>query len=236
MNITICDDSREYIGIIENYIESVSKSNYECDAYESGEDLIAAYVKEGGYDVIFLDMEMKKLNGIDTANKIREIDEHVIIVFITSHTEYMRESFKCLPFRFLVKPVEIEEFNEVYGDICKKLSGRRKTFAFTENRARVILYCDDIIYCESFDHWVMIHTRDEIYKLREPLNEIYSRLDRDMFCRVHKSFVINFRYVKSLKKNDAELYHCGELIPISRSCKKSVLDEYANFLERDLYI
>lgn len=115
MRIAICDDNMNYINIIENYIDKFKKTAVECDAYISGEELVYAYREnEERYDVIFLDMEMEQLNGIETANHIREFDEHVIIVFVTSHTEYMRDSFKCAPFRFLVKPVDDAEFETVF--------------------------------------------------------------------------------------------------------------------------
>jgi len=237
MKIAICDDNMNHINIIENYIHNLRKTSVECDAYQSGEELIRTF--RGGeeqYDVIFLDMEMEQLNGIETANYIREIDEHVIIVFVTSHTEYMRESFKCAPFRFLVKPVDGEEFKTVFYDISKKLSKQRKVFAFTENKAKIRLYCDDIIYCESQDHWIWIHTKDKVYKICKSLTELHSQLDREMFCRVHKSYIINFLYIKSIKDNDAELYHCDKPIAISRSYKKEVLEEYTNFLERDFRV
>ena len=237
MRIAICDDNMNYINIIENYIDKFKKTAVECDAYISGEELVYAYREnEERYDVIFLDMEMEQLNGIETANHIREIDEHVIIVFVTSHTEYMRDSFKCAPFRFLVKPVDDEEFETVFYDIYKKLSKQRKVFAFTENKAKVRLFCDDIIYCESQDHWIWIHTKDKVYKICKSLTELHGQLDKEMFCRVHKSFIINFLYIKSIKDNDAELYHCDKPVPISRSYKREVLAEYTNFLERDFRV
>lgn len=237
MRIAICDDNMNYINIIEDYIDKFKKTAVECDAYISGEELVYAYREnEERYDVIFLDMEMEQLNGIETANHIREFDEHVIIVFVTSHTEYMRDSFKCAPFRFLVKPVDDEEFETVFYDINKKLSKQRKVFAFTENKAKVRLYCDDIIFCESQDHWIWIHTKEKTYKICKSLTELHSQLDKEMFCRVHKSFIINLLYVKTIKDNDAELYHCDKPIPISRSYKKEVLAEYTNFLERDFRV
>ena len=237
MKIAICDDNVNHINIIENYIDKFKKTSVECDAYTSGEKLVYAYrEKKERYDVIFLDMEMEQLNGIETANHIREFDEHVIIVFVTSHTEYMRDSFKCAPFRFLVKPVDDAEFETVFYDINKKLSKQRKVFAFTENKAKVRLYCDDIIFCESQDHWIWIHTKEKTYKICKSLTELHSQFDKEMFCRVHKSYIINLLYVKTIKDNDAELYHCDKPIPISRSYKKEVLAEYTNFLERDFRV
>ena len=237
MKIAICDDNMNYINIIENYIDKFKKTVVECDAYISGEELVYAYREnEERYDVIFLDMEMEQLNGIETANHIREFDEHVIIVFVTSHTEYMRDSFKCAPFRFLVKPVAEEEFKADFYDIYKKLSKQRKVYAFTENKAKIRLFCDDIIYCESQDHWIWIRTKQQTYKICKSLNEVHEQLGKEMFCRVHKSFIINLLYIKTIKDNSAELYHCDKPIPISRSYKKAVLEEYTNFLERDFRV
>ena len=237
MRIAICDDNNDYINTIENYIERLKTPATEWDPYESGENLVFAYTDNNErYDVIFLDMEMKELNGIETANKIRNIDEHVIIVFITSYTEYMKDSFKCSPFRFLVKPVDFNEFQEVFYDICKKLKKQRKIFTFTENKTRVRLFCDDIIYCESQDHWISIYTREHTYKICKTLTDLHELLDKEIICRVHKSFLINFQYVKSIKENNIQLYHCDRLIPISRSYKKTVIQEYTNFIERNLYI
>ena len=236
MKIAVCDDNLEYINIIENNLYDLT-AKIECDAFQSGEELIAAYKNNiERYDVIFLDMEMNRLNGIETANIIREFDEYVIIVFVTSHTEYMRESFKCSPFRFLLKPVDAEELKSVFGDICKKLSKKRNVLNFIENKSPVRLYCNDIIYCECQAHWIYIHTKDEVYKICKSMAEFYNMLDKDILYRVHASFIINFLYVKTIKGDHAQLYHCEEKIPISRSYRKKTLAEYTNFIERNLYI
>lgn len=146
LSIAICDDNMQHSNIIENYMYELDDSNVECDTFQSGEELVYAYKNNNErYDVIFLDMEMKKLNGIETANIIREFDEYVIIVFITSYKEYMQESFQCAPFRFLVKPVAYDELKTVFSDIRKKISKRKTIFYFAENKMKVRLYCRDII-------------------------------------------------------------------------------------------
>ena len=80
------DSIKEYINILEKYILNKNEPEVSCDAFYSGEELVKMYnMGEGNYDVIFLDMEMNILNGIETANIIRKMDKHVIIVFVTSH-------------------------------------------------------------------------------------------------------------------------------------------------------
>ena len=240
MNIAICDDNSEHINTLENSLFEIGKAEnikVECDAYQSGEELTRVYQSStAAYDVIFLDMEMDGLNGIDTANLIRERDEYVIIVFVTSHTEYMKDSFKCSPFRFLVKPVHIDELKEVFSDILKKLSKKKKVLSFTENKALIRIYCEDIIYCESLDHWVYIHTTHGTHKICKSLSDLYGSLDDTLLFRVHSSFIVNFHYVKAIRNNFIELYHSDKDIPISRSYKKSVLFVYTNYIERNLYV
>lgn len=237
MNIAICDDSNEHINLLESYLMKLGVPHTEYDVFYNGEQLVEVYKEHSAnYDVLFLDIEMEKLNGIETANTIREFDEHVIIIFITSHSKYMKESFKCLPFRFIEKPIELEELKSAYEDVCKKLSRKRKVFAFSENKRKVRLYCNDIIYCESQDHWTWIHTKDDTYKIYKSMNDVHEHLDKEMLFRVHKSFVVNFHYIKSIKETNIELYHCDKKIPISRSYKKSTLEEYTDFVERNLFV
>lgn len=145
MRIAICDDDINCVNLIEEYIKECGNTDAECDAFPGGEELVRAYRDNAErYDVIFLDMEMIRLNGIETANHIRETDEHVIIVFITSHTEYMRESFQYAPFRFLVKPVDKDESFSVFGDIEKKLYKYKNLpdfFIFRASNASNIKFC-----------------------------------------------------------------------------------------------
>ena len=240
MYIAICDDNLGHINIIENELQKIAKEKnieLECDVYQDGESIIDAYKNNmETYDAVFLDMEMNKLNGIETANIIRKTDRNIIILFVTSHSEYMKESFKCEPFRFIEKPLNIEELKEAFDAVCKKLSEDRKSFIIKENKTIIRLFCDDIIYCESDSHWVCIYTKDKTYKICKTLSELYKLLDPKIIFRVHKSFLVNFKYIYTIKENNIQLYCCDKLIPISRSYKKTVMEEFTNFMERNLYL
>ena len=233
LNVAICDDNQEYINILENYILDRKDVGITCDAFYSGEELVKMYnIGEACYDVIFLDMEMDKLNGIETANIIRKMDKHVIIVFVTSHTKYMQACFECLPFRFLVKPVSASDFDKVYADIIKKLSEERTTFVFTENRNKIRLFCEDIIYFECQAHYIHIHTKDKVHKICKTMSELYDSVDKTMFIQVHKSFVINLNHIREIKETELVLYDADKVIPISRTFKKQVATAFINFKER----
>ena len=95
MNIAICDDNNDYINTLENYIDDLKVKNLEHDVFYSGEELLNEYKNnEANYDAIFMDMEIGELDGIETANLIRQFDRNVIIVFVTSHKKYMQRSFE----------------------------------------------------------------------------------------------------------------------------------------------
>lgn len=237
MNIAICDDNQQYINVLEQYIINKKDIKAECDAFYSGEQLIDAYRRgNGNYDVIFLDMEMGKVNGIETANAIREQDKHVIIVFVSSHTKYMQACFECLPFRFLVKPVSESEFDKVFCDIKLCLSGSRSTFVFTENRNKVRLFCEDIIYFECRAHYIYIHTKNNIHKILRTMSELMDNIDGDTFCQVHKSFAINLNFIKEIRESEIYLYETDEIIPVSRTYKKLLCEAFINFKERKYLI
>lgn len=237
IRIAICDDSREYIETMKSYLRKLNIPRFDYDVFFTGEELVASYQNgTANYEVILLDMEMNQINGIETANLIRQIDDQVIIIFITNYSEYMKESFQCEPFRFLVKPLDFSEVQSVFHAVLHKLSKKRKVVTFDQNKTKVRLYCDDIIVCESQAHWIWIYTKDEIFKVCQPLAEFYKLLDEKLFIQVHKSFVINMQYVKLIKQGNVALYHFQSLVPISRSHKKLALTEYTNFIERNLYV
>ena len=235
MKIAICDDNNEYINNIINDIQSLENIKAECYSYTCGEALLSECCDgKAWFDVILLDMEMDGINGIDTANRIRAIDENVIIIFITAYSEYMKESFKCQPFRFLEKPVCTDELKAVFKDVLKKLSLSRKAFLIPENKGITRLFCDDVIYCESHNHSVNICTKTGMYKVYMSLSELYEKLDKNILCRVHQSFIVNLNNVKSIRDKHILLYNTERIIPVSRAYKKDVIKEYTGFLERNM--
>ena len=237
MNIAICDDDLQHVNSLKESLSEMSGKKIKFEVYENGEDLSAEYkCGEKKHDVIFLDMEMREMSGIETAIKIRENDEYVIIIFVTSHTEYMQESFKCSPFRFLVKPLDTAELKAVFDDVCEKLSKKKIYISFSENKSIFRICCEDIIYCESQNHFVFLHTKDKTYKICKSLTDLHKQLDNELLYRVHSSFIVNFHYVKSIKNNTIELYHCDKNIPISRTYKKNVFSDYTQFVERDFNV
>ena len=237
MRFAICDDERVHINELEEYFAQKEDLQIESEPFESGEALLDAY-KQGqqSFDALFVDMEMGGMNGIETANAIRTIDERVIIVFVTSHEEYAIDCFQCSPLRFLKKPLQPEKMNEALQAIEQQLSKKRVVVHLNFGKEQYRLYEDDIIYLESHNHKIDIYTVDETYVVNKNLNEMEDTLSANVFARAHKAFLVNLRYVRKIKVNNIYLRHCEHTIPLGRVYKSAFMKSYAHQRERDLCV
>ena len=237
MRFAICDDERVHINELEEYFAQKEDLQIESEPFESGEALLDAY-KQGqqSFDALFVDMEMGGMNGIETANAIRTIDERVIIVFVTSHEEYAIDCFQCSPLRFLKKPLQPEKMNEALQAIEQQLSKKRVVVHLNFGKEQYRLYEDDIIYLESHNHKIDIYTVDETYVVNKNLNEMEDTLSANVFARAHKEFLVNLRYVRKIKGNEIYLRQCEHTIPLGRVYKSAFMKSYAHQRERDLCV
>lgn len=235
MRIAICDDENIYINLIEDYVEKCKPPNaeFDCDALYSGEELIDVYKKsqELPYDLLFLDMEMSELNGIETAKQIRKYDKNVIIIFVTSHNSYVYDCFDVNPTRFLVKPIDFEKFKEAINTAYSKYINSDKVFSFTSNRNKIMLHSNDILYFESNRRKMIIHTQTQKHEIYATLNEIYEIVQNSTFAYPHNSFVINMEHISAMNAESIEMSN-GVEIPISKKYRKQFLNAYMAYTER----
>ncbi len=236
MKIALCDDNVDFVNQFKEYVSILSRNDLDYDTFFNGEELISLYkYRKADYDAIFLDMELETLDGIEIANHIRKYDKYVIIVFVTNYTKYMQRSFECSPFRFLLKPISQDDVNKVMNEIAEKLSEEKKTFVFSENRNKLRIFSDEIIFFESQSHWLHIHTSERVYKISKTMSSLCDQIDLNEFCRIHNSYTINLNFVKEIKNMELVL-HGNIKIPIGRAYKKNFIDSFVGFKERKYVI
>lgn len=118
MNIAICDDDLKHINLIEDMIYDLSQKldNFkpDIDAYLSGEELLRLIDVKDFPSILFIDVEMPGLNGIQTARELRKLSEQVLIIYVTSYETYTLESFEVRPFRYLLKPIDTKSLPELF--------------------------------------------------------------------------------------------------------------------------
>lgn len=221
MRFAICDDDAAFAHALEAHFAACALA-IDTEVYASGEELLRDYAQNGRrYDALFLDMEMGGMNGIATANAIRALDRRVIIVFVTSHTKYMRESFQCQPLDFLVKPVEPGALDQVLAAVVRKVEEERLSITFSDNRKMVRLYCDEIVYCESDGHWVELHTATEVFRTRMTLTVLEGKLTPGLFARASKSYLVNLDQVRTIEGYALHLRDSNTVLSLGRAYVKS---------------
>lgn len=222
--VAVCDDESEVVEKINSNINCFltdNNHNFTVEKYYSGEALVGAKKK---YDLIFLDIEMKELNGIETAQAIRSEDVDVKIVYITSYTDYWRRAYKVHAFDYISKPFSDEDIHNVLRDFLKNYNaGNEKTIEFRTAGGVVVLNTKDILYfCikNKEKRKVIASTAHGEYILIESLKEIYVKLDSEQFYKAHKSCIVNLTHVKSMSKNNGGYIVMKDGISIPLAIKK----------------
>ena len=233
MRFAICDDEAEHIKILQAHFDARPTLSIESEPYDSGEALLAAYKNGARYDALFIDMEMPGLNGIDTANAIREIDEQVIIIFVTSHTRYMKQAFGHNVLYFVEKAHLDTDLAHAIDVVVRELARRRLSLKINDNKKTLHLYYDEIFYIESVGHYLEFHTKDTVYRTRSTLLQLEATLTPGHFARAHKGFLVNLEYVRAVNATTITL-RASDMpdIPLGEKYKADFWQTWQRYLER----
>lgn len=233
MRFAICDDEQTAIDLLQDQFDLRPELAIEHDAYTSGEALLAAYKNGARYDALFIDMEMGGMNGIDTANAIREIDEQVIIIFVTSHTRYMKQAFGHNVLYFVEKAHLDTDLAHAIDVVMRELARRRLSLKINDNKKTLHLYYDEIFYIESVVHYLEFHTKDTVYRSRSSLSQFEATLTPGIFARAHKGFLVNLEHVRAVNAADITLRDKNmPHIPLGEKYKAAFRQAWQRYLER----
>ena len=235
MKVAIIEDNHEALDYYLKYINRYQKEEkvkIELFTYENGADLLKDYNKD--FHVIFLDIGLPIMNGLEVANKIREVDESVLIVFVTNLPQYAIEGYKVNALDFLLKPVTYSDFQIEMKKIERNLKLKKKNYLVLNLKGIVHkIPFTSIIYVEIIHHDIVIHTDSNDYKFRGSLKSIEENLDMQLFSRCNNCYLVNLNYVESIDKNIVILTNNKELL-ISRNRRKPFLDDFTVFLNMDV--
>lgn len=175
---------------------------------------------------------MNMLNGIQIAKLIREIDKYVIIVYISSHEEYLIQLFEVEPFRFLKKPIDFKLFDRYFMEAYKKVVSSGSYFEYDFKRNSIKILYSDIIYFESRGRCIYIVQKDKEDKFIGKLNYIEEKVaeSNNPFLRIHQSYLVNFHYIKKICFSKIELYD-GKILLISEERQKIIREKYSQILK-----
>lgn len=223
--IAICDDEKifaeELKGMISGYMTKKGLL-YKIDIYSSGKELVALGFEVVQYTAVFLDINMEQIDGIRTAEKIREISKEVFLVFVTAYVDYSLEGYRFDVVRYLLKGTVSfrHSLAECMDAIIDKMnySVSKMEFDFKEGKKEISL--ERLLYIESNLHKLVFHVMEDspvVYTMNEILNTLEDRLAETGFVRIHQSYLVNMKHIRNIVRYKAVLTNGVELpIPKAR--------------------
>lgn len=228
INIAVCDDSKEYSEIITEIIKRAIDNKANVSTFNSGQDLVQAY-EQGRFDIIFLDMEMPGMNGIETGLKIRTMDEAAVIFYLTSHKEYAYESYSVKAKDYLLKPISIPVIEKVLKECIAEL----RTAGFldvkdikgvihripVENVTHILKKKEDRklhIYSLNNNEIILSYTLESIEKILRHNSHI---------VKASKSCIVNLNNVREIRRN-VIYFSNDEQEEASRRCLSELVNKF----------
>ncbi len=227
IKIAICDDDVLTLNKTKEIIESYNTKNFDIYLYKSGEELLESNHK---FDVIFLDIDMDGINGIETAKKIRTYDKEVKIIYVTNYTDYTYSAFSVHAFGYLVKPIKAQLLYQQLDEVLSYIKEDKPILVeFMTDEGLIRIDIKQIYYFEYQSRRIFMKTNDKTYILRDKISNMYAKMQEYCFEMPHKSFVVNLYNVKSIKNYNIYMMD-DSIVPLSQ--KKST--EFRNKL--NLYL
>ena len=236
IRIAVVDDDNIYLARIDTYFREFMDStsiDYELKSFSSGKSLLES-VKKTDYNVLVLDIDMPEVSGIEIAEYIRKINSDVMIIFVTNMDNLVFESIKYSPFRFVRKTKMDAEMPELLDSLKDKYSEESKFLTFNFDGKVKAVKLTDIVYFESVKHEIYIHMKDNTeYRISDSLNSLIEKYGPVGFIRLHKSYIVNFRYIFEFQKGVVILDDNTKL-PISKNRMTEIKKEYIEFTRKEL--
>lgn len=195
----------------------------------SSEEFLFKYDKQEIFDIIFLDVCMKDMNGMELAHKIRKYDRNVHIVFVTGKPEYVFEGYEIGAVRYLVKPVDERKLAQALDACMEKIREHAEDYLTIKYLGENLkLSRNDIIYVKVDGHYLQMQTVSKCYEWKASLKEMFSKLDSDRFVMANRSVVVNLEHVNKITREECILEN-GKAIPVSRGAYGVLNDAFMRY-------
>lgn len=234
LSVAICDDDLEICSQLELFLEELLRKksiSFEIDVFYTGESLCKG-LDAAEYDLIFLDIQLPKMNGVEIGHYIREArgDNLVQIAYISSQQEYAMELFYVRPIQFLIKPLQessIEKVIDTYITITGEKAG---VFQYKKGHEHHKAEIYRIMYFVRNGRKITMRTVDGTDEFYGSLESIYEWAEKERFLFIHKSYMVNCRYIKKIGYEQLVMMDGAEF-PISQSRRKEIRERYRGMEE-----
>lgn len=236
MYIAICDDNKPMLDFLNNKIDDLLAENellHEIKTFSSGQDFLESH-RSRPFDVVFLDIVMPELNGFDVAKQIRKISGDTYIIFITTESSLVYDSFDFQPFYFIPKSklkITEEKLKYVVNKLLLHMTANEKVLISGAYENKKFVSPSDILYIKSSINNVEYHlTNGTVQAVRGRIDTVLETLNKYIFARTHNRFIVNMDHIDGIDYPNMEIQLDNEeVIGISRGYKKEFEESYLRY-------
>lgn len=234
MKIYICDDSKMDLARLHHYLKKYAQSekiDIEVEEFLSAADMLSAHAKAKEKPVlIFLDIYMNQMDGMEAAKKLRSRGVSTSIVFTTSSKDHAMDAFQVYADGYLLKPFDYEGFLHAISKVSDKLRADYKMIDVRIDRMNRKFRMKDICFAETENHGVQIHCLDNVYRTGMTMEGMREMIgDEPSFIMCGRSYLINLDYVEKVD-NDLIYMKDQKTIPIPVRLRKQIKEQYQQYL------
>ncbi|WP_112179795.1 MULTISPECIES: LytTR family DNA-binding domain-containing protein [Paraliobacillus] len=231
IHVAIVEDEKMYADTLEGYIMRYSVESgeeFKVDIFSDGDGITKDYTPK--YGIIFLDIEMKFMDGMTTARHIRNSDQEVILIFITNMAQYAIKGYQVDAMSYLLKPVPYFAFSQEMNRSIERLKQNKNnnSILLPNSNGMVKVDVKSILFIESYKHRIIVNTMNEKYSFVGTMKEMENRMKMYKFFRCNNGYLVNLFHVTGVKDNEAIVG--DDYIPISRARKKDFLNSLTDYV------
>lgn len=229
LQIAVCEDDKAMSSYLKQMIEKglAGREEYKVEVFETGKELLARGRK---CDIFFLDIDLKDMNGIDTARSLRE-KSGAVIVFVTALKEYVFDAFDVQAFQYLLKPINEEKFFRVLDDAVREcFPDKEEPLVIRIKGAYRSVPKENIIYVENEARKVVLHLKEEQISYYAKMSDLEKVLGSQFF-RCHRGYLVNLNEVQGYDTGNIHLKN-GEVILMAKQKYSAFVSAYMEFLRR----
>jgi len=232
MRIAVVEDEKEQYEYVKKMLEQWSGESGECIAVTHvtcAEEFLISYNQPHTFDVLFLDIYMKQMNGMELAKEIRKYDRDVQMVFLTGVSDYVFEGYEIGAVRYILKPIEQEKLSETMSVCLEKLKQKSDDYISFKYQGEILrLLRSDIFYVEVYGHYLRMVTKTESYEWKDSLQSMRERLDTRRFVEANRSTIVNMEYVSRITREEC-LLEDGTCIHVSKGAYEGLNEAFMRF-------
>ncbi len=233
--VAVCDDDvwicREIRRILEeNHFDMCAGITADC--YTSGEELLTD-LKTRRFELLILDIELPDIDGIAVAQYVRENlhDDQTQILYISGKSQYCMDLFESMPLQFLVKPLEEKEVVRLVQKAVYLKYKKGYMFQFQKGNMMCRIPYGEILYFESRNKQIRLKSEQEEYYFYEKLDNVEKDVASGNFIRIHKSYLVNYHYIKSYGAENIKMLD-EEVLPVSRKYRQKAMEQILEYARR----